>query len=213
MSQSLVVIGAGGHGREAAAHALDAGHDVLGVLDDGHPDPGLLAALRLAHLGGLGWLATADPRPRYFAGLGYPGPRRQVVREADRHGAGAAVLVAATASVGRDVELADGVGLWPQSAVTANARIGRHSHLNTGSSVSHDCVLGDFVTIGPGARICGSVTLADGVWVGAGATVLQGVHIGADAVVGAGAVVLGDVLPGETVVGMPARPVVRGTDA
>jgi UDP-2-acetamido-3-amino-2,3-dideoxy-glucuronate N-acetyltransferase len=40
---------------------------------------------------------------------------------------------------------------------------------------------------------------------GSGAIVLAGVTIGAGALVGAGAVVTGDVAPGDTVVGVPAR--------
>jgi UDP-2-acetamido-3-amino-2,3-dideoxy-glucuronate N-acetyltransferase len=45
-----------------------------------------------------------------------------------------------------------------------------------------------------------------GASVGSGAVILGGVRIGAGAIVGAGAVVTRDVLPGQTVVGSPARP-------
>jgi UDP-2-acetamido-3-amino-2,3-dideoxy-glucuronate N-acetyltransferase len=45
-----------------------------------------------------------------------------------------------------------------------------------------------------------------GASIGSGAIVLGGVRIGAGALVGAGAVVSRDVAPGETVVGVPARP-------
>ena len=45
-----------------------------------------------------------------------------------------------------------------------------------------------------------------GASLGSGAVVLGGVRIGAGALVGAGAVVTRDVVPGETVVGNPARP-------
>ena len=45
-----------------------------------------------------------------------------------------------------------------------------------------------------------------GASIGSGATILGGVRIGAGATVGAGAVVVGDVEPGATVVGNPARP-------
>jgi maltose O-acetyltransferase len=47
------------------------------------------------------------------------------------------------------------------------------------------------------------------VWVGGGAIILPGIAIGDDAVIGAGSVVTGDVAPGTTVVGNPAR-MVRG---
>jgi UDP-2-acetamido-3-amino-2,3-dideoxy-glucuronate N-acetyltransferase len=44
---------------------------------------------------------------------------------------------------------------------------------------------------------------------GSGALILGGVRIGEAAMVGAGAVVTRDVAPGETVIGNPARPLVR----
>jgi maltose O-acetyltransferase len=47
------------------------------------------------------------------------------------------------------------------------------------------------------------------VWVGGGAIILPGIAIGDDAIIGAGSVVTGDVAPGTTVVGNPAR-MVRG---
>jgi acetyltransferase-like isoleucine patch superfamily enzyme len=54
-----------------------------------------------------------------------------------------------------------------------------------------------------------SIVLGDNVWVGANAVILGGVTIGDGAIVGAGAVVTHDVLPGQTVVGVPARPIGR----
>lgn len=50
-------------------------------------------------------------------------------------------------------------------------------------------------------------TLGDGVMVGANAVVLGNINVGSGAKVGAGAVVVCDVDCGDTVVGVPARPV------
>jgi UDP-2-acetamido-3-amino-2,3-dideoxy-glucuronate N-acetyltransferase len=53
------------------------------------------------------------------------------------------------------------------------------------------------------------ITVGRRAAIGSGAVILGGVTIGADSLVGAGAVVTHDVLAGETVVGNPARPLVR----
>jgi sugar O-acyltransferase (sialic acid O-acetyltransferase NeuD family) len=201
----IVVIGAGGHGREVVSIALAAGRRVVGVLDDGSPDLDALADLGVTHLGPVDWLRSVDTCPSFVAGLGYPVPRRSVAQFAEVAGTVPAVVIHPAANVGADVQLDPGVIIWPQVGVTTRVRIGRHSHLNVGCSVSHDSRLGDFVTVGPGARVCGSVVLEDDVWLGAGATIIQGVRVGAGAVVGAGSVVLHDVPPGSTVVGVPAR--------
>jgi serine acetyltransferase len=48
--------------------------------------------------------------------------------------------------------------------------------------------------------------IGDRAVIGAGAILLSNIVVGAGATVGAGAVVTRDVPPGETVLGMPARP-------
>jgi serine O-acetyltransferase len=63
------------------------------------------------------------------------------------------------------------------------------------------------VTIGAERRQ--NPVLGDGVFVGAGAKILGAVTIGTGARVGANAVVVHDVPPNTTVVGIPARPVIR----
>lgn len=70
--------------------------------------------------------------------------------------------------------------------------------------------------IGPNCLLFQQVTLAGGptlgghVDIGAGGKIIGTITIGDHAVVGANAVVIEDVPPGETVVGIPARPIRRG---
>src|SRR5690606_29961363 len=113
-----------------------------------------------------------------------------------------------------DVTIGEGCVLSPFVTVTSNIRIGRFFHANIYSYVEHDCVVGDFVTLAPGAKINGNVTVGDRAYIGSGAVIKQGLPgkpriIGTGAVIGMGAVVTRDVPPGTTVVGNPARKLIK----
>lgn len=112
------------------------------------------------------------------------------------------------------VALGEGAVLSPFVTLTSNIRIGRHFHANLYSYVEHDCVIGDFVTFAPGVHCNGNVTVEDHAYIGTGAVLRQGkpgepLVIGRGAVVGMGAVVTKSVAPGATVVGNPARVLVK----
>lgn len=210
----LVVVGAGGHGREVldAILAARAGSDSapsIGVVDD---DPACAERLRtfgVAYLGPLSVLEdlAPDTRCKYVLGVGSEAARAALDARFSRVLAlRPAVIVHPAASIGIGNDLAPGVVLLGGARVTTNVRLGRHTHVNVNASVSHDCVIGDHTTISPGAVVAGTCTVGDRVLIGAGATLLQGRTIGDDARIGAGGVVVDDVPPGVTVVGVPARP-------
>ncbi|HBK17386.1 MAG TPA: acetyltransferase [Gammaproteobacteria bacterium] len=108
-----------------------------------------------------------------------------------------------------EVVIKDGACLSPFVTLTSNIRIGRCFHANLYSYVEHDCVIGDFVSFAPCAKVNGNVTIGDHAYIGSGAIVRQGLTIGAGAVVGMGAVVTKDVPPGVTVIGNPAKPLIK----
>ncbi len=98
------------------------------------------------------------------------------------------------------------------------ARIGRHFFIDHGMGV----VIGETAEVGDNVHLYHQVTLGgtslakgkrhptvhDNVIIGAGAKVLGAITVGEGARVGANAVVVADVNPGQTIVGIPGKPVV-----
>jgi sugar O-acyltransferase (sialic acid O-acetyltransferase NeuD family) len=111
-------------------------------------------------------------------------------------------------------EIAEGAIFCPFTTVTSNAKIGKFFHANYYSYVAHDCIIGDYVTFAPSVQCNGTVIIEDDVYVGAGAVIRQGTSsrpmvIGKGAVIGMGAIVTKSVRAFETVVGNPAKSLVR----
>jgi len=216
----LVIVGAGGFAREAfdVVEAMDSvtpTWDLLGFIADGGGDLDEVKALDVPFLGpvdqleaggAFGEAAAAAGTPlRFVIAIGSGAARRKLDGRLTAAGWTAATLIHPSATFGARCQIAPGAVIAAGARVTSNVRMGRHVHLNLNSTIGHDCVLGDFVTVSPGANVSGRVTLGDGVECGAGAAILGGVTIGRDTRVGAGAVVTKDWPPDCTVVGIPAR--------
>jgi sugar O-acyltransferase (sialic acid O-acetyltransferase NeuD family) len=206
--QSIVILGAGGFGRGVldvvdALNVRRSRFRVLGFLD---PDSSALpdsARPGRVVIGVDADLAAIDAR--YVISVADPPQRRRLDQMAlEMRKSAAPALVHPTCSLGADVLLGEGVVLTGGVRVASNVRLGRHTHVNFNSSIGHDAVLGNYVTVFPQVAISGYAVLSDGVTMGTASAVLPGIHIGAGTTVGAGAVVIRDVPAGVTVAGMPA---------
>lgn len=110
--------------------------------------------------------------------------------------------------------IAPGAIFCHQTIITCNSRIGRHFHANINSYIGHDCQIGDYVTFAPGVQCNGHVHIGDHAYIGTGAILRNGTPdapllIGEGAVIGMGSVVTRSVAAYSTVVGNPARPLIR----
>lgn len=213
MTTSIVVVGAGGFGREAidVIRAINESTseptwNLLGVLDDS-PSPAnkeRLDRLDAPLLGGMAVLETVDTQVSVAVGVGSPQARRAIVRKLDKMQFTSPSLVHPAAVIGSEFSYDGGVIVCAGVSVGTNVRLGRHVHLNPHAVIGHDAVVDDFVSVNPNATVSGECTIGSGTLLGAGSVVLQGRTVGTGAVVGGSACVVTDVEPGVTVTGVPA---------
>ncbi|HEX9964889.1 MAG TPA: acetyltransferase [Allosphingosinicella sp.] len=201
MTGRLVFYGAGGMGREMVQAArLDPRAKAFLADSPVDPYPGI-------HVIPFEALRAED---EICVSVGDPALRRRLAERCA--GARFASIVAPTALVDPTAELGEGASICDFVMINSLARIGRHFQANYYSHVSHDCIVGDYVTFSPRTSCLGTVHVGDGVFVGAGAVIRNGavgrpLTIGKGAVIGMGAVVVADVPAGAKVFGNPARAV------
>ncbi len=209
MTQQLIIIGAGGHGRVCAEIAERCGFAVAGFCDPAMPLGAMVNGVPVIASDDGALLAEWPDDAQLFIALGNNARRIELGELAHRQGIALATLIDPSAIVSATAEIGAGSVLLANVVINANTRIGAYCILNTSCTIDHDGDLADGVQIGPGVHAAGEVAMGERSLVGVGASLIPGVRIGREAVVGAGAVVTTDVPDSVTVAGVPARPIDR----
>ena len=209
MKKDLLIIGAGGFGRETyclvqAINAVNETWQILGFVDDVEPDQTKLNRLGTKWLGSRAVLETFQGAS-YVVAISNTNVRRELVEIAEQSDLNSATLIHPNVNIGLDVHIGPGSILNAGVSLTTNVVLGAHVQLNPGVLVGHDTEISDFVSIYPGATIGGNVQIGVGSTIGANVTVLQGISIGHFAVLGAGSVVTKSVSNFAIAKGVPAR--------
>jgi acetyltransferase-like isoleucine patch superfamily enzyme len=129
-------------------------------------------------------------------------------------------------TIGDDTKIGAFVEIQRNASIGRRCKISSHSFICEGVHIDDDVFVGHGVMFTndkypraslDGRPICDEWEMLETfvenkVSIGSNATILCGLRIGRSAMIGAGAVVTGDVAPGATVAGVPARPLPAGRD-
>lgn len=203
----LVIIGAGGLGREVAWLVADINRqkpewDFIGFVDDGVQGetvegyPILGPVDHFFNMSADTWVvvAIADSRSRM-----------EFVRQLQGQGRKLATLVHPSVSMSDYVRIGTGSIICSGAIITTNVTLGQATIINLGCFIGHDTQLGDFVSLMPAANLAGEVRVGEGCYFGLNSCVINRTIIGEWSVIGAGATVVKDIPPYSLAVGVPAR--------
>ena len=204
LNPSVLIFGAGGHGRVVADLAKMVGFHVHGFIDTVNPDRVGEVFAGSVVLGGMK-IANGLPLRRAIIAFGDNAARLALLKELIEQGWELPVLVHPSSVVSESAVIGTGTVVMAQSCVQAGAKLGMGCIVNTGAVAEHDGDYGDGVHLAPRACVCGEVKIGHGSFIGAGSVVRERISIGNNVKVGAGSVVVSDLPDGCLVYGVPAR--------
>lgn len=206
----IAIFGSSGFSREVADICLDIGYTEIVFLDDNISHE-IINEFPILAEENVGLLASSQFH--FVIGIGDNKIRKKVYEKFPQIPYVNIIHPSATFGRNQFRKFSETVGNIVTAGVrfTNNIEVGNFGIYNLNSTIGHDVIIDDFVTISPGANISGNVHLEEGSYIGTNAAIIQGkslnekLRIGKYSTVGAGAVVTRNV-PEDTVVkGIPAK--------
>ena len=204
MNNNLLVLGAGGHGRDVMDIALlSRKWDKISYLDDKPVSDKLTGIHTIGKL--RDFKLFTDEFSYGFVAIGNNALRLQLINEVLEAGFKMPTLIHPTAIISNTVEIECGSVVLAGAIINTCNKISRGCIVNIGSTLGHDCNLSEGVQVSPGANIGGCTSIGERSWICIGANVTNNISIPADTIIGAGAVVVKDITESGTYIGVPVR--------
>jgi sugar O-acyltransferase (sialic acid O-acetyltransferase NeuD family) len=207
----LLIVGAGGFGREVLQWARDAWpahrERIAGFLSD---DPRRLDGFSNG-LEILGSVASYVKLPGDYLllGIGVPYARHMVADRLASQGAEFVTLLHPRSVVAESARIGQGSIVCPGAIVSDSATLGRCVLVNYHASLGHDAAARDYAVLSPYATLGGGATVGDDAFLGLHASVGPGRTVGARSKVSANSCVLSDTPADSIIYGVPGRIVPR----
>ncbi|WP_221399887.1 acetyltransferase [Clostridium perfringens] len=207
--KNLIIIGAGGVGKEVAwiveqINSVKEIYKILGFVDD-NKKIWNKAINGYKVLGGLNYILENEVDFEVVIAISNYKVKKNIVNKIRKRDIKYATLIHPSLNISKEVKIGQGTIIYEGVIISPNVIIGNHVIVSPKSGIGHDSVIKDYVSVLWNVSISGNDLIEEGALLGSSSTVIQGKIIGKSSIVGAGAVVINDVEPKKTVVGIPAK--------
>lgn len=200
---TLIIIGAGGHGRVVADCAQQTGkYQKIYFLDDSYPERKNNSIWDI--IGKVEkytrYLDSAD----FIVAFGNNKLRQQVLENLIKSNAKIISLIHPSAYISQHSAIEAGVVVFAQAVINIGSTIKTGCIINTGATIDHDCTIEAMVHISPGVNIAGGVTISERSWIGIGASVIESITLAPNTQVAAGSSIIKATQKNSLYAGVPA---------
>ena len=191
--KDIVIIGAGGIGREVAwiieeINEVNPTWNILGFVDENSEIWGKeLNGYKV--LGGLDILDKLESKPEVIVAIANCGVKKDIVARLNNK-FNFATIIYPNVKISKYIEIGQGTIIYPGVILTVNTSIGNHIIISGNCGIGHDTVIDDYSSVLWGSNFSGFNTVGEECFIGVGTKVIQGINIGRGRKVDAGTVVI-----------------------
>lgn len=195
--KNLIILGAGGTGREmaeASKIAINEDYNVMGYLDD---NPELLNS----EIDGYQVLGTIDdyinfPEACFISSIGSPtelSMREGIYNKLDVGSDRWATIIYPNAFIAKSAKIGHGVIVYGGSQIGYGVEIGHNTLIAYGCTFGHGTSVGAGSVVASGVNCAGDIKIGERCYIGTGSAINHARNIGSDVMVSMGSTVLEDI--------------------
>lgn len=207
--KDLIIIGAGGVGRETAwiveqINRVNSTYNLLGFLDDNTDIWGTyINGYRV--LGGVKYIQDNECNCEVVVAIANYDVKKKIVNKLKNQNISYSTIIHPNLNIHNSVEIGEGTIIYEGVIISPNVKIGNHVIVSPKSGIGHDSIIKDYVSVLWNVSISGNDLIEEGVTLGSASTIIQNKIIEKSVVIGAGAVLINNAKKNKIYVGVPAR--------
>lgn len=205
--KKIVIIGAGGMGRETAwlieqINNIKKEWRILGFIVDDKEFKGKVIN-GYTVLGDTDYLKTISKDIFVIIAIGNGKIREDIVKRIGNQKF--ATLIHPNVNIAESSKIEEGCIICSGAVVSIDTKISKHCIVNFNSIIAHDAILEEFVTIHVNVNVSGNVKIGKYSTIGSGTSIHQKKVIGENCIIGIGSSVIKNIKDNKTALGVPAE--------